>query len=382
MPTVRRSTFVGFAAAMVMFAPLWNPGVAAAASSAQGSDFSLAAVSCAQPSSCMAVGDYVESSGAIVPLSERFNGATWSSMSIRGPRFSGLSAVWCSRAFRCMAVGYSRYAPFSETWNGTAWSQVSVPAPAGQTDSDLLSLSCTSLTSCSAVGYYLNQASTWLTLAARWNGSSWSLTDTPNPAGVTGSELEGVGCTTSSDCVAVGYSFNSKGNSHTLIERWNGSRWGIVASPNGANGSEDVLNAVSCVTGTDCTAVGDYFGLSARTIPLIEDWNGHVWTDSAVAGVSGQFEGISCTKQSTCMAVGGASDGTFTEARTHGAWKRVTSPNPKYGGKSAILSGISCRTFSSCAAVGSYTGVSSDTTYNLGEIWNGAEWKLTPTPNL
>jgi hypothetical protein len=379
--TVRRLALAGLATAAVIFAALWNPGVGAAVSSGQGSEFSLGAVSCAQPSSCIAVGDYVENSGAIVPLSERWNGTSWTSLATRGPSYSGLNGIWCSRALRCIAVGFSRYAPFSETWNGSTWRQVEVPAPVGQIGSELTSVSCTSFTNCSAVGFYMNQASTSLTLAAIWNGKRWSLTNSPNPPGVTGSELDGVGCATASSCLAVGYSFNSKGNSRTLAETWNGSRWSVLPSPNGPNGSEDVLSAVTCSTGIGCTAVGNYFGLSGRSIPLIEDWNGSAWNQTTVAKIDGEFDGISCGGRSACMAVGHASDGTYTEVHIDGVWKTVQSPNPKFAGKSAYLAGISCSTSSACSAVGSYTGVSSDTTYNLGEIFNGVEWKLIHTPN-
>jgi hypothetical protein len=47
-----------------------------------------------------------------------------------------------------------------------------------------------------------------------------------------------------------------------LVERWNGSAWVIVASPNPTGSTASYLNDVSCVTATACTAVGDWRGSS------------------------------------------------------------------------------------------------------------------------
>jgi hypothetical protein len=48
----------------------------------------------------------------------------------------------------------------------------------------------------------------------------------------------------------------------TLAERWNGISWTVQSTPNPAHGdpgSERHLNAVSCTSSGVCTAVGYYF---------------------------------------------------------------------------------------------------------------------------
>ena len=47
--------------------------------------------------------------------------------------------------------------------------------------------------------------------------AGWSIQTTPNPAGGSGSILNGVSCTSASACTAVGNSSNG-----TLAEGWNG----------------------------------------------------------------------------------------------------------------------------------------------------------------
>jgi hypothetical protein len=57
------------------------------------------------------------------------------------------------------------------------------------------------------------------TLAERWNGSSWTVQTTPSPVGSYGSGLAGVSCTSLSTCNAVGYLYpNSSVFTDTLAE--------------------------------------------------------------------------------------------------------------------------------------------------------------------
>ena len=107
-----------------------------------------------------------------------------------------------------------------------------------------------------------------LPLASAAAASGWSIQHTPNPAGGSGSILNGVSCTSASACTAVGDSSNGTATV-TLAERWNGTRWSIQTTPNPAGGSNSMLNGVSCASATACTAVG---GSSNGT--LAEGWNG------------------------------------------------------------------------------------------------------------
>ncbi len=352
---------------------LGDPGGASAQSG--NSEFTLTAVVCTAKTKCLAVGDYADSTGASRPLSELWNGIRWQPLTIRGPRYSGLNAVSCPTVSNCVAVGFSRYGTLIETWNGTRWTKAVDPGPAGSLSTNLSGISCAAVNTCEAVGSYLNAASTSLTLTESWDGNTWDTVPSPNPSGAAGSELAGVSCADPYSCEAAGQSFDTSGDSVTLTESWDGSAWSLLPSPNSASGSEDVLNAVSCVSGSQCTAVGQYAALNEATPPLIETWDGMKW--SLVAGVTGdgELDGVDCTAVATCMAVG-----SYAEHEVDGGWSPATIAKPA-GTYGPILAGVSCVSASHCMAVGYATGKGSDTTDNLSESWNGASWVLLPTPN-
>ena len=72
-----------------------------------------------------------------------------------------------------------------------------------------------------------------VTLAERWNGSSWSVQPTANPGGIN-PELVDVSCTSARACTAVGSAGNGGDVSGigALAERWNGTSWSIERDPN------------------------------------------------------------------------------------------------------------------------------------------------------
>jgi hypothetical protein len=90
---------------------------------------------------------------------------------------------------------------------------------------------------------------------------------------VTTDYLFGVSCVSATDCTAVGYSA-SAGKLKALTESWNGTAWSLVRVPSPANATGTALQGVSCRSATACTAV-DYYSLSVATYrTLIESWNG------------------------------------------------------------------------------------------------------------
>ncbi len=102
----------------------------------------------------------------------------------------------------------------------------------------LSGVSCTSATSCTAVGSYDDSsAETSVTLAERWDGTSWTIQNTPNPANVHGSFLSGVSCTSATACTAVGNAAVEMLTVETLAEHWDGTSWTIETTPN-ASGAD------------------------------------------------------------------------------------------------------------------------------------------------
>jgi len=285
----------------------WNGTSWSIVPGAPGSQLGLGSVSCVSTSFCMAVGSY----GA-----ESWNGSTWSMVPtppVGTPYYAPvLNSVSCVSATSCVAVGEwlagsGTFLTLIESWNGTTWSVVPSPSLASNFKgfNDLGGVSCVSPTWCQAVGNWGGDVN-YLpvrTLIESWNGSTWSIVPSPNRTRT--SSLSGVSCTSLSSCIAVGY---HSGKARTLVESWNGSTWSVVRSPNKRRQRDDALNAISCVSPTSCQAVGEYDNHNQIARTLIEAWNGETWTitpsPSNPTGNDNELDGVSCVSASSCQAVG------------------------------------------------------------------------------
>ena len=261
----------------------------------------LAADSCTGPAWCVAVGSTTDSMGRSA-LAEAWNGTSWRVMAVPVPpggTHSALAGVSCTAATACTAVGnYISNQRSTSPWpsGGTARrgrcsarparpprpiapstrSRADRPRrapPSGTTTSEptarrgwrsrgtgpagrssrprtLRAPSTACLTACPAP--QPRRASPWgttsapgpttgSTLAESWDGSTWTVTVTPNPARSIVSRLYGVSCSSAADCTAVGdwiksatgHSGSTQGSplAVTLAEVWNGTRLGHPAHP-------------------------------------------------------------------------------------------------------------------------------------------------------
>jgi len=252
-----------------------------------------------------------------------------------------------------------------ERWNGTKWSQVASPNASGATGSYLNAVSCTGASNCHAVGYSYNSTST-NTLAERWNGTSWSVVGSPNPAG-DDRDLQAVSCSGPANCLAVGYYDATSGSGTTLAERWNGTKWSLVAIPDPKN-SDSYLNGVSCPSSTSCMAVGVTYGSTGPGRALAERWNGSSWAIVAVPNPAGSGDSylndVRCPTTTSCVAVGAyASTSDKTEAqRWNGStWTVVATPNP-LGSTGSYLNSLACASTTACYAVGDWHGTGASRT--------------------
>jgi hypothetical protein len=186
----------------------------------------------------MAVGYYGFGPGTQVTLAEAWNGTRWKRLTTPTPDSMGsLAGVSCTATAACLSVGGHAAsgvtlvnATLSEQWNGSTWQVRSSPNPGGANFAGLNSVSCTGATACMATGGgATGEGESGFTLAESWNGSSWSLLSSPSP-GSFSDELRGVSCTSATSCMAVG-DFEGTGNQFTLAEAWNGTHWTTVKTP-------------------------------------------------------------------------------------------------------------------------------------------------------
>lgn len=354
----------------------------------------LSAISCTATTACTAVGQYFSArAGATLPLAERWNGSRWAIQAIPGPvgaALNGLTAVSCTTADACTAVGSADHSgvilTLAEFWNGTSWGIQSTPNPAGTTDSGFSAVSCTSPKACIAAGN--NESSgTGLTLAERWNGTSWTIQPTPNPAGTASAFFSGVSCPSAQACTAVGTDIGST-TTRALAEHWNGTTWSVQPTP--SPGSFDTLSAVSCSSAQACSALGAFSSSAGEKLTLAATWNGARWAlqatpNPAGAALASSLAAVSCPSARSCTAVGdyfGAAGHfvTLAEAQTGTRWNIQPTPDPA-GSTGSYLTGVSCPSSRACIAVG-YSVDHRGHDLTLAETWNGTRWRIQATPVL
>jgi hypothetical protein len=245
-----------------------------------GPSSELLAVSCATPDRCMAIGRYGFVSGRT--MAEAWNGTRWRVLTTPDPvPDSKLDAVSCATPDRCIAVGTYPGAAWAdralaEAWNGTRWRVLKIPNPARYTS--LSGVSCVTPDRCIAVGSYQGTG-TARPLAEAWNGTSWRLLQARAPSGAKGTSLSSISCPTAVRCIAVGTYSNASGRSLTMAEAWNGTSWRLLQTRNPAGNNDSFLNSISCPQAARCVAVGSYHLTSGPFSDLIltEAWNGTTW---------------------------------------------------------------------------------------------------------
>jgi hypothetical protein len=274
-------------------------------------------VSCATPDglrpTCMMVGEHYSNSRNTIQLAEVWDGV-WTVVSGKNPTgstWSGLQDVSCPTITFCMMVGQagtsrktSRGIVFSGhatayRWNGTTVTRLTVPGPVHGHGAELAGLACATTTNCLAVGNYFNARNQWRTYAAAWNNGKWQLESARNRVGEGFTTFEGVACTSTTTCMAVGEAGNP--GSHPFAESWRNGTWRFAAMP--ARNSAGLMG-VSCPVAGRCFAAG-----FSGTRGLIEAWNGTSWTVQNSPATTGAFaadglQHVSCVTATECEAVG------------------------------------------------------------------------------
>jgi hypothetical protein len=352
----------------------------------------LTSVSCASAEECVAVGTNYGEHGFPLPMAESWNGSEWTLDTLPGGSAPGfMNAVSCPSANQCLAVGerFNRSGGLGESaadsWNGSTWEQTLVVQPPENNGASLSSVSCSSEDSCEAVGSFAGDSEEGVTLAEMWNGTDWAIQKTPNPKGSSYSVLSSVSCVSASECVAVGLgSPVTQAGPNTLGEIWNGTDWSIMSTPNPSGSDGTQLNGVSCSSSTSCAAAGEnVVGSEAVNDTLAMTWNGRKWTiepSETPSAAGGYLVGVACSSASTCTAVGlsfGAKSPSVLLVETwNGTTWSVQRARGAPGLVGAGLSGVSCVSDSFCLAVGN----DDDFFDPIAEIWNGTDWKVTPAP--
>jgi hypothetical protein len=348
----------------------------------------LIGVSCWSNAACTSVGDYYDlaTEYKTSTLVEYWPGTAWELQASPNPvpyEAAALESASCLTSSECTATGYYeehvgqfRYS-LGERWNGSSWATQTTPSEGHE--SNLVSVSCASSTECVAGGYYVVSgppAKDYL-LTEVWNGIEWKIVAGAKlPETDEAPEFSGVSCSGAKSCLAVGSVEEGLEGIRSLAERWNGTSWENISPPRPPHSIEDALEGVSCSSSTSCTAVGHLHNTEVKggeEFPageeaLVERWDGASWTVEQAANPEGKSkdEGgsfwrlskISCALKTACVAVGTyASNRKTTNTPLLGeywdgsTWS-VELPTNRSGAEYNTLTGVSCSAAKTCTAVG------------------------------
>lgn len=254
-----------------------------------------------------------------------------------------------------------------------SWQVQPAPFPAGADDGFLSDVSCSSNYACTAVGGDI-VGSSGAAFADRWDGTSWSLQSVVNPPNTLGgfAGLDAVSCTGTAACIAVGRS-STAGGQTALAERWDGTNWSVEPA-----GATTDLTSVSCTYVTACTAIA-YNAGAVR-------WDGKTWSpEQTYFGSQGTIGAVSCSSGTSCTAVGETGGGAAAEQWNGTTWSTQTVQQPANAGSSPTLLAVSCTSSNACTAVGYYlkyfkTIGTSPEMLALVERWDGERWSLQSVP--
>jgi hypothetical protein len=228
-----------------------------------------------------------------------------------------------------------------ERWDGRRWRPQEGAAPRGSYSIGLSAVTCSSATSFTAVG----SSSAAFDLFEHWNGASWTA---QSPRSLDADQLVGISCTSPLYCIAVGDAVSRAGFQQGVIARWNGRSWANQALL-GPPKSLTQLNDVSCPSPVACTTVG-----WTSTVALVEQWNGKAWVRVRVPAANIGLSSISCPTTTSCTAVGSIDvGGSGPERALAGTWDggawvfRTVAEGPK-----SQLAAVSCSAPGACVAVG------------------------------
>jgi hypothetical protein len=303
-------------------------------------------------------------------------GPTWEFVPSPNPGTdgNGLASVVALSATDVWAAGsYNLRNPTLETWplflhwDGVAWSVVpnGTSAPSRFID-DLVAIGPDDLWAVGLGGY-----------VEHWDGLAWNEVSAPALAGANLWAAAGI---MANDIWTVGEYHPFGATAQTFIGHWDGTAWNQVPSPN-AGTSDNYLYDALAVSQTEVWAVGNYVGPTGMAKALIERWDGTNWTmvpSPELDTLNFNPQAVDSKGSGPVILAGSVDNGvaarTLVERWKEGAWKRVRSPN--VSGMNNYLADVAVGHGTDAWVVGWAAPPSSDRSVTLIERFAGGSWAI------
>jgi hypothetical protein len=272
----------------------------------------------------------------------------------------------------------------------------------------LTSVSCASPGNCSAVGYYFDasvyQQGVLLTeTSGKW-GPGVKVTLPKNGATSTSPNvnLNAVSCPSVGSCSTVGYYSDNSHREFGLVLNESLGKWHSGAE---AHAPADVsttdpsvsLNAVSCGSKGNCSAVGYYADTSGYHQGILLTEKSGTWGPGMKAALpadaptaaspNANLQSVSCASAGNCSAVGQYFNSVSYEGvlmtESSGKWKmgvKAKLPVDASSNPGVFLISVSCRSAGNCSAVGYYNNTAGQQGLLLTEASSGWEKGVKMSP--
>jgi hypothetical protein len=309
---------------------------------------------------------------------QRWDGDAWTHVSTPAPNGdSELVEVAAVGPNDAWAVGYVSGPDGNLAlilhWDGSRWRRVPSHVPqSDDVESQLLDVDGSSPSNVWAVGTVTSEIDgSSRTLIMHWNGARWVRVPSADLPGYS-NVLVGVHARAADDVWAVGYGPGHKGVRPGLAEHWDGRAWKAVPVQVPAGKSRTILNAVTSLTASQALAVGrvDY-AHGSKTI--VEKWNGRRWSiiaaPSPPGGGGSGLNGVTAADGAP-WAVGGAGSTTLALRNAGSGWERVASPGFP---PSSLFTAAYAISPDDVWAVG-FHGLDQVRVALLSEHWDGTQW--------
>ena len=179
------------------------------------------------------------------------------------------------------------------------------------------------------------------------------------------------------------------GNGNGFVQRYNGSRWSTVTSPDLLAGGNTwaILSGVDSVSSSTSFAVGRTTG-SAGGAAVALRWNGSAWSRLTVprpAGTNTSFTSVKAFSASDAWAVGTTSTSsiamTLAMHYTGSGW--TTTPTPSPGTRNNWVTAVDGTAANDVWAVGYSLNLPYGNRIRQSMIlhWNGTAWSQLSSPN-
>jgi len=300
---------------------------------------------------------------------------TWTDAQVAGTLntggFANVISVSCTSATSCVAGGYytdSNDIPqaFVSVFNGTTWTDTEV-AGALNTGGNaaVTSVSCTSATSCVAGGQYDDSYGNYQAFVSVFDGTTWTDTELAGTLNTGGyASVNSVSCTSATSCVAGGNYADSNDNTQAFVSVFDGTTWTdteLAGTLNTGRGAH--VASVSCTSATSCVAGGSYADSNSDTQAFVSVFDGTTWTDTVIAPLSNEafayINSVSCTSATSCVAGGQYEDSygnyqAFVSVFNGTTWTDTEVAGALNTRGTASVNSVSCTSATSCVAGGFY----------------------------